>query len=94
MAEKILEIKGLKKYFPLKNGQVVKAVDGVDLELHRGETLGLVGESGSGKSTIAYVLVGMYEATDGDMIFKGCIVHCSKKERSRSCFRTRALRSM
>lgn len=71
MAEKILEIKGLKKYFPLKNGQVVKAVDGVDLELHRGETLGLVGESGSGKSTIAYVLVGMYEATDGDMIFKG-----------------------
>lgn len=71
MAEKILEIKGLKKHFPLKNGQVVKAVDGVDLELHRGETLGLVGESGSGKSTIAYVLVGMYEATDGDMIFKG-----------------------
>jgi len=71
MAEKILEIKNLKKYFPLRNGLVVKAVDGVDLELHRGETLGLVGESGSGKSTIAYVLVGMYEASDGDMIFKG-----------------------
>ncbi|NMA54420.1 MAG: ABC transporter ATP-binding protein [Firmicutes bacterium] len=71
MAEKILEIKGLKKYFPLPNGQVVKAVDGVDLELYAGETLGLVGESGSGKSTIAYVLVGMYEATDGDIIFKG-----------------------
>ena len=71
MAEKILDIKHLKKYFPLKNGLVVKAVDDVDLELHEGETLGLVGESGSGKSTIAYVLVGMYEATDGDMIYKG-----------------------
>lgn len=69
--ELILDIKDLKKYFPLRNGQIVKAVDGVDLQLHRGETLGLVGESGSGKSTIAYVLVGMYEATDGDMIFKG-----------------------
>ena len=71
MAEKILYIKNLKKYFPLKSGQVVKAVDGVDLELYEGETLGLVGESGSGKSTIAYVLVGMYEATDGDIIYKG-----------------------
>ncbi len=71
MAEKILDIKDLRKYFTLKNGQVVKAVDGVDLELHKGETLGLVGESGSGKSTIAYVLVGMYEATDGDIIYKG-----------------------
>lgn len=70
MAEKILDIKNLKKYFVLKDGQVVKAVDGVDLELHKGETLGLVGESGSGKSTIAYVLVGMYEATDGDIYYK------------------------
>jgi len=71
VAEKILEIKNLKKYFPLKRGQVVKAVDNVSLGLHRGETLGLVGESGSGKSTIAYTLVGMYAATDGEMIYKG-----------------------
>ncbi|MEL7567553.1 MAG: ATP-binding cassette domain-containing protein, partial [Dehalobacterium sp.] len=71
MAEKILDIKGLKKYFPIKKDVVVKAVDGVDIELYKGETLGLVGESGSGKSTIAYTLVGMYEATDGDMIYKG-----------------------
>jgi oligopeptide/dipeptide ABC transporter ATP-binding protein len=71
MVEKILDIKNLKKYFLLTNGQMVKAVDGVDLEIFEGETLGLVGESGSGKSTIAYVLVGMYEATDGDIIYKG-----------------------
>jgi len=71
MTQKILEINNLKKYFPLKGGLVVKAVDDVSLELNSGETLGLVGESGSGKSTIAYMLVGMYEATDGDIIYKG-----------------------
>jgi oligopeptide/dipeptide ABC transporter ATP-binding protein len=71
MTENILEIRHLKKYFPLKNHLVVKAIDDVDLELREGETLGLVGESGSGKSTIAYMLVGMYEATAGDIIYKG-----------------------
>ncbi|MDR0649189.1 MAG: ABC transporter ATP-binding protein [Synergistaceae bacterium] len=71
MSDKILEIKHLKKYFALKNRLVVKAVDDVSLELNRGETLGLVGESGSGKSTIAYVLVGMYEATEGEILYKG-----------------------
>ena len=71
MAEKILEIQELKKYFPLKNGKVVKAVDGVDLEIYKGETLGLVGESGSGKSTIAYMVVGMYGATKGNILFEG-----------------------
>ena len=54
--KKIIEVKNLKKYFPLKNGKTVKAVDGVNLEIYEGETLGLVGESGSGKSTIAYMI--------------------------------------
>ncbi len=71
MTNKILEIKNLKKYFSISNNQIVKAVDNVDLEIYNGETLGLVGESGSGKSTIAFVLVGMYEATEGDIIYKG-----------------------
>ncbi|HKM39382.1 MAG TPA: oligopeptide/dipeptide ABC transporter ATP-binding protein [bacterium] len=71
MAKKILEICNLKKYFPLRSGQVVKAVDGVSLEIMEGETLGLVGESGSGKSTIAYMVIGMYDATEGTMIYKG-----------------------
>ncbi|MDR1875042.1 MAG: ABC transporter ATP-binding protein [Synergistaceae bacterium] len=71
MTKKILEVRRLKKYFPLKNRLVVKAVDDVTLDLYEGETLGLVGESGSGKSTIAYVLAGMYEATDGDIFYRG-----------------------
>ena len=71
MSEKILEIKDLKKYFPLGNGQTVKAVDGVSMDLYKGETLGLVGESGCGKSTIAYTVVGMYGATEGEVRYKG-----------------------
>lgn len=71
MSEVILELKNLKKYFPLPGGQSVKAVDGVSLKLFKGETLGLVGESGCGKSTIAYTVVGMYGATDGEIIYKG-----------------------
>ena len=67
----ILEIKDLKKYFPLANGKTVKAVDGVSMKLFKGETLGLVGESGCGKSTIAYTVVGMYGATDGEALYKG-----------------------
>lgn len=71
MSEVILEIKDLKKYFPLANGKTVKAVDGVSMKLYKGETLGLVGESGCGKSTIAYTVVGMYGATEGEVLYKG-----------------------
>ena len=69
--KKTLEVKNLKKHFPIRNGKVVRAVDGVDLEIYEGETLGLVGESGSGKSTIAYMIVGMYKASDGSIIYNG-----------------------
>lgn len=78
MAEKdvILTLDHLKQYFPAgknKNGEklYVKAVDDVSLEIHRGEVIGLVGESGSGKSTIAYSVIGMYEPTDGQILFEG-----------------------
>lgn len=72
----ILQLKNLKQYFPAginKDGKAlyVKAVDDVSLEIHRGEVIGLVGESGSGKSTIAYSVIGMYEATDGEILFEG-----------------------
>ena len=76
--EPLLEIRGLKKHFPLTQGIVfkrtighVRAVDGVDLTLRRGETLGLVGESGCGKSTVSKLLVALEKPTDGSILYKG-----------------------
>ncbi len=75
MEETILQIKNLKQYFNIgsKNGKpvYVKAVDDISIDIKQGEIIGLVGESGSGKSTIAYSVIGMYEPTDGKIIFNG-----------------------
>ncbi len=71
MTDTVLSLRGLKKHFPYKNNLFVRAVDGIDLDLGQGETLGLVGESGSGKSTVAYTVVGMYSPTAGEMRFNG-----------------------
>ncbi|MDW8806711.1 dipeptide ABC transporter ATP-binding protein [Streptomyces scabiei] len=77
-AEPILEVSGLVKHYPLTEGilfkkQVgaVKAVDGVDFALGRGETLGIVGESGCGKSTVAKMLVHLERPTAGSIRYKG-----------------------
>jgi len=74
----ILIAKNLVKYFPInlsgifkKKYIVVKAVDGIDFSVKKGECFGLVGESGSGKSTTAYMTVGMYAPTSGSLVFKG-----------------------
>lgn len=76
MSEPILKVKGLKVHFPVSGGflakkQIVKAVDGVDFEISKGETFGLVGESGCGKSTTGRALVKIYEPTAGKVIFDG-----------------------
>lgn len=67
----ILEVKGLKKYFKTDKKRTLKAVDDVTLSIRRGETLGLVGESGCGKSTLGRTIVGLYEPTEGDIMFEG-----------------------
>jgi peptide/nickel transport system ATP-binding protein len=75
--ERMLELRGVVKHFPLPKGfffgkqKVVHAVDGVDLDVAQGETVGLVGESGCGKSTLARVVARIHQPTAGSVIFHG-----------------------
>jgi oligopeptide transport system ATP-binding protein len=77
MPEILLEVKNLKKYFPIKKGLFsktvgnVKAVDDVSFQIRKGETLGLVGESGCGKTTIGRSLLRLIEPTGGEVTFEG-----------------------
>jgi oligopeptide/dipeptide ABC transporter ATP-binding protein len=83
---KLLEIRNLKKHFPIKKGffnkQVgaVRALDGVNLDVFSGETLGLVGESGCGKSTLGRVMLRLLPATEGTVTFDGQdVLRCDDK---------------
>jgi len=73
--ETLLQVKNLKKYFHIKGERrghnLLKAVDGVSLDIYKGETLGLVGESGSGKTTIGRTILRLYEPTAGQLIYGG-----------------------
>lgn len=77
MGDNIIEVDKLKKYFPIQAGLLkrtvgyIKALDGVTLQLKRGETLGIVGESGCGKSTLGRTIMGIYEPTAGSIRFDG-----------------------
>lgn len=87
--EFILEVNNLKKYFQVgrpgwfsRDESVVHAVDGVDLQLKPGEVIALVGESGCGKSTLSLTLMGLEEATEGQIFFDGVdITHATNEER-------------
>jgi peptide/nickel transport system ATP-binding protein len=72
----LLAVKGLVKHFPVGNpllggGAIVRAVDGIDLEVNPGETLGIVGESGCGKSTAARLVMQLMPVTGGEILFDG-----------------------
>jgi oligopeptide transport system ATP-binding protein len=84
----LLEVRDLSMHFPLNASlvrrlrklpvDVLRAVDGVDLTIARGEALGLVGESGCGKSTLGRCIVGLYEPTGGEVIVEGRALHAKR----------------
>jgi oligopeptide/dipeptide ABC transporter ATP-binding protein len=84
--EVLLEVSGLRKHFPVTRGAIfkrqvgaVKAVDGIDFAVRRGETLGLVGESGCGKTTTGRMITRLLEPSDGRIVFEGQdITHVSQ----------------
>src|SRR5437660_4670348 len=77
-AQPLLQVRGLKMHFPVTEGMIarrhigdVKAVDGVDFTMHRGETLGLVGESGCGKTTMGRCSLRLEKPTAGEILYDG-----------------------
>lgn len=65
-----IEVKHLKKYFPVKNG-TLHAVDDVSFKIEKGKTMGVVGESGCGKSTLGRTIIHLHESTDGQILYYG-----------------------
>ena len=78
--EVLVRAEHICKYFKIGGGRMLRAVEDVNLDIHRGETLGLVGESGCGKSTLGRTLMGIYQPTKGKLIYDGKPVDLSNKK--------------
>ncbi|MDO4529415.1 MAG: ATP-binding cassette domain-containing protein [Lachnospiraceae bacterium] len=87
--EPVLKVEGLKQYFKSSGGYVVKAVDGVNFEVYKGETYGLVGESGSGKSTIGRAVIRLYNPTEGKIFFNGVDISGKMSKEDTEMLRTK-----
>ena len=75
MTQNLIEVTGLKKYFNVGNGKVLKAVDNISFGIREGETLGMVGESGCGKTTAGRTVLRLYEPTGGSVQFNGTDIY-------------------
>ncbi len=71
MTDTLIEAVGVTRHYKIAKGRTLRALDGVDLTVGRGATLGLVGESGSGKSTLGRTLVGLQTPTEGEIRWEG-----------------------
>jgi len=78
--EVLIQVKNLKKHFKVGRKQILKAVDDVSFDIYKGETIGLVGESGCGKTTCGKTIMGLYKATDGNVLFNGVDIHKLNKK--------------
>ena len=77
--EKLIELQDVKKYFVVPNG-LLHAVDGINLSIEKGETLGIVGESGCGKSTLGRVMLRLHEPTSGHILYDGMDITTFRKD--------------
>lgn len=79
----LIQVKDLKKHFKVGRNSILKAVDGVTFDIRKGETIGLVGESGCGKTTCGRTIMGLYSASDGEVLYDGLNVHNLRGKKKR-----------